>query len=160
MQFSTVAIISALAAAVSAAGNYSVNATAAVWVTEVVTQFTTVCPAATVLTYDGATYTVTQNETLTITNCPCTISKPVYTTSSVICKTCTALPTTTPVYGNSTTPAPTATSTRKEGSPTITPAANPSPSTTGIAVANNGNHMMAFSGAGLAGLLGVAAYLL
>ncbi|KAA8571453.1 hypothetical protein EYC84_001453 [Monilinia fructicola] len=96
MQFSTVAIISALAAAVSANGNYSTTVSA-VWVTDVVTSFTTVCPAATTLSYNGVTYTATENQTVTITNCPCTVSKPVYTTSTVICNTCTTAPTTAPV---------------------------------------------------------------
>lgn len=59
MQFSTVAIISALAAAVSANGNYSTTVSA-VWVTDVVTSFTTVCPAATTLSYNGVTYTATE----------------------------------------------------------------------------------------------------
>ncbi|KAH7129498.1 hypothetical protein B0J13DRAFT_611255 [Dactylonectria estremocensis] len=50
-----------------------------VYTTEVVTQLTTYCPAATTLTYGDKTYTVTEPTTLTITDCPCTVSKPVYT---------------------------------------------------------------------------------
>ncbi|KAB8300903.1 hypothetical protein EYC80_002829 [Monilinia laxa] len=167
MQFSTVAIVSALAAAVSANGNYSTTVSA-VWVTDVVTSFTTVCPAATTLSYNGVTYTATKNETITITNCPCTVSKPVYTTSTVICNTCTSVPTTAPVvsgpaYGNSTAPAPTAPATSKGGSVGTTAPAGSSPSastTAPLTVANNGNRALALSGVSLAGLLGVAAYLL
>ncbi|KAF4954608.1 hypothetical protein FSARC_12048 [Fusarium sarcochroum] len=47
------------------------------YTTEVVTAITTYCPGATTLTYGDKTYTVTKETTLTITDCPCTISKPV-----------------------------------------------------------------------------------
>ncbi|KAH6874077.1 hypothetical protein B0T10DRAFT_499423 [Thelonectria olida] len=47
------------------------------YTTEVVTALTTYCPGATTLTYNDKTYTITQETTLTITDCPCTISKPV-----------------------------------------------------------------------------------
>lgn len=56
-----------------------------VYTTEVVTALTTYCPAATTLTHGDKTYTVTEATTLTITDCPCTVSKPVgpTTTASV-----------------------------------------------------------------------------
>jgi hypothetical protein len=75
MRFSTVAV---LATGVSAgvAQWPSQNGTVA-YTTEVVTALTTYCPAATQLTHNGKTYTVTSATTLTITNCPCTITKPV-----------------------------------------------------------------------------------
>ncbi|KAF7896470.1 hypothetical protein EAF00_006484 [Botryotinia globosa] len=170
MQFSTVAMISALAVSASANGNSSI---AAVWVTDVVTSFVTVCPAATSFSFNGVTYTATESETVTITNCPCTISKPVYTTSSVICNTCTAAPTapassaaisSATAWGNNTTPAANgATSSKGSVGTTSAPAAGSSPSastTTPIIIANNGNRAMALSGVSLAGLLGVAAYIL
>ncbi|ESZ90569.1 hypothetical protein SBOR_9046 [Sclerotinia borealis F-4128] len=171
MQFSTIALISALAASVSANGNHSISA---VWVTDVVTSFTTVCPAATTLSFNGVTYTATESETITITNCPCTISKPVYTTSSVICNTCTApspsAPTgSAPAYGNSTTPAPTTAASSSNGGsigttslPVVSSAttASPSASTTPLIVSNGGHRAVVFSGAGLAGLIAVAAYVL
>lgn len=50
-----------------------------VYTTEVVTALTTYCPAATTLTYNSKTYTITSATTLTITDCPCTIHKPVPT---------------------------------------------------------------------------------
>ncbi|KAI8672290.1 hypothetical protein LRP88_03194 [Fusarium phalaenopsidis] len=63
------------------------------YTTEVVTAYTTYCPAPTTLTYQDKTYTITEATTLTITDCPCTIShplkptyqppKPVYTTEVV-----------------------------------------------------------------------------
>lgn len=59
MQFSTLTILSTLAAAVAANANYSTTASA-VWVTDVVTSFVTVCPAATTLSFNGVTYTATE----------------------------------------------------------------------------------------------------
>lgn len=56
------------------------NSTASeVYVTDIVTAYTTYCPEATLLTYASQTYTVSEATTLTITNCPggCTITKPV-----------------------------------------------------------------------------------
>ncbi|KAH7123036.1 hypothetical protein EDB81DRAFT_813472 [Dactylonectria macrodidyma] len=85
MGFSTrVALVgSVLAAAANASPNYygaPANTTGGVvYTTEVVTSLTTYCPAATTLTYGDKTYTVTEATTLTITDCPCTVSKPVYT---------------------------------------------------------------------------------
>jgi hypothetical protein len=55
MQFSVVA----LAAFVASASAAYVNGTGAVVVTQVVTDYTTYCPAATELTFNGKTYTVT-----------------------------------------------------------------------------------------------------
>jgi hypothetical protein len=152
MQYSVAAVI-ALAAS-TAAASYT-NGTV-VYTTEVHTAYTTVCPAATELTFNGVTYTATASTTLTITNCPCTIVKPV-TTSSVV-----AAPSPAPVYPNGTAPAAT------------TPAAAAPPAAgTGVAVvpstpsatpstisASSGNKAFAFSGASLAGLLGLAAYIL
>ncbi|EME80958.1 uncharacterized protein MYCFIDRAFT_183196 [Pseudocercospora fijiensis CIRAD86] len=53
------------------------------YTTEVVTQLTTYCPQATQITHGGVTYTVTEATTLTITNCPCTVTKPVYSSTAV-----------------------------------------------------------------------------
>jgi hypothetical protein len=145
MQFSVVAL-AALAATASAHYNGTV-----VYTTEVHTAYTTVCPASTELTFNGVTYTATESTTLTITNCPCTIIKPV-TTSSVVA------PTTAPVYTNATTAAPTvAPTTPGSVGTTVVPSA--SPSSTPIE-ANSGNKAFALSGASLAGLLGLAAYVL
>lgn len=62
------------------------------YTTEVVNQYTTYCPGPTQITYGTKTYTVTAPTTLTITDCPCTVSKPVFTTSAVKCSTCTGSP--------------------------------------------------------------------
>lgn len=78
MKYSAASII-ALATAASAS-----NVT---YTTEVVTALTTYCPQATVLTHAGQTYTITEATTLTITDCPCTLTKPITTATSVSCTT-------------------------------------------------------------------------
>ncbi|KAK3309116.1 uncharacterized protein B0T15DRAFT_526202 [Chaetomium strumarium] len=90
MKFS--AAVLALAAGAMAHKNETVAYT-----TEVVTAYTTFCPAATEVTVGTKTYTVTEATTLTITDCPggCTIKRPVTTISSVVCSNC-------PSYHNST----------------------------------------------------------
>jgi len=152
MQFSTVAAIAALAATVSAWENGTV-----VYTTEVFTAYTTFCPASTELTYNGVTYTATASTTLTITNCPCTIIKPV-TTSSVVAasskpvyaNTTVAAGTTTPAVAYTTIPTAVGTTSAK-GSATPTPSQ---------IAASSGNKAFALSGASLAGVLGLAAYFL
>jgi len=154
MQYSAVAV---LALAATASASYNVSTPVVSYTTEVYTEYTTVCPAATELTYNGVTYTATESTTLTITNCPCTVVKPVTTSSYVYCATCTPVaPTYTPVYPttNGTTTAPAVTV-----APTGSYSAAPTATQTQVA-ANGANQAMAFSGASLAGLLGLAAYIL
>lgn len=83
MRFSSTTTLLALAAATVSVSAYS-NAT---WTTEVVTEYITYCPYATQITYGTNIYTVTEPTTLTISDCPCTVSKPVYTSSVVSCST-------------------------------------------------------------------------
>lgn len=64
--------------------SYPVNNTAptSVWqyynttvpTTVVVPQLTTVCGQATTMTYNGVQYTATAGQTVTVTNCPCTVT--------------------------------------------------------------------------------------
>jgi len=115
-----------------------------VYTTEVLTAYTTVCPAATSFSINGVTYTVTESTTLTITNCPCTIVKPV-TTSSVVA-------TSAPVYANTT-----AAATKSVGTTSVKASATSTPSTI---TTSGGNKAFALSGASLVGLLGLAAYVL
>lgn len=144
MQFATLLVAaSAIVAGVSASYNGTV-----VYTTEVHTAYTTVCPEATKVTFNGQTYTVTEATTLTITNCPCTVVKPVTTYSSVP-----SAPAPPPVYVNSTTTVGATTAPAATG--TGAPPASSSPAFTGSA-----NKAFAVSGAGLAGLLGLAAYVL
>jgi len=142
---SIIAFASAVVGA--SAWNYNVSTT---WTTDVVTAFTTVCPAATVLTYGEHTYTVTEATTLTITNCPCTISKPVIVTSSVYCQSCaqsTVYPNVTSTYA----PAPVV--------PTYAPTYVSTNAPASIPTAG-ADRAVAFSGAALAGLVGLAAFAL
>lgn len=87
MYFTTSTAVLALAAALTVSANdmsssaYS-NVT---YTTEVVTAYTTYCPAATQITHGTNTYTVTEATTLTISDCPCTVSKPVYTSTVTSC---------------------------------------------------------------------------
>ncbi|ATY60119.1 hypothetical protein A9K55_005540 [Cordyceps militaris] len=67
----TAALIGAVAAHKNATGTGEV-----VWTTEIVTAYTTYCPAPTTVVVNNKTHTVTEATTLTITDCPCTISKP------------------------------------------------------------------------------------
>jgi hypothetical protein len=61
-----------LAAATGALASW--NGTAQ-YTTVIVTALTTYCPYATELTHNGITYTVTEETTLTITDCPCTLTQ-------------------------------------------------------------------------------------
>jgi hypothetical protein len=156
MQFTTL-LVAASALVAGASASYS-NGTV-VYTTEVHTAYTTVCPAATQLTFNGQTYTVTESTTLTITNCPCTVVKPVTTYSSV--PSSAPAP---PVYVNSTTPAapgvPTAPAPAPAGPTAPAGTAPVAPPAQTSSFVNGGNRAFAASGAGLAGLLGLAAYIL
>ncbi|RFU25022.1 hypothetical protein B7463_g11314, partial [Scytalidium lignicola] len=158
MQFTTLFVAaSALVAGASAHYNGTV-----VYTTEVHTAYTTVCPEATEVSFNGVTYTVSEATTLTITNCPCTVVKPVTTYSSVYCSTCPSAPAAPPVYVNSTGPAAPAPPAATTSAPVAvgTGAGVPSASSTPFLPANSGNRVVVASGAGLAGLLGLAAYIL
>jgi len=151
MKYSVAAVLAA-AASVSAWSNDTIAYT-----TEIVDVYTTVCPGNSAITYNGVTYTntLTESSTITITNCPCTISKPVYTTSSVYCNTCAAP--SVPIYTNATTPAaPTSVAGGSVGTTSAPVVGTPTAST----VPASGADKIAMSGASLAGLLALAAYLL
>ncbi|KAK4542928.1 hypothetical protein LTR36_006117 [Oleoguttula mirabilis] len=60
----------------SATANATTSDAGVVYVTEVVSSFTTYCAYATSFTMANQTYTVSSATTLTITDCPCTITKP------------------------------------------------------------------------------------
>ncbi|CZR59775.1 related to CLOCK-CONTROLLED PROTEIN 6 (CCG-6) [Phialocephala subalpina] len=156
MQFSTLAAITALAATVSAGYNGTV-----VYTTEVHTAYTTVCPASTELTFNGVTYTATASTTLTITNCPCTIVKPVTTSSVVYCNTCAPV-SSAPVYANTTVAAATtyAAASTTKGSVGTSSAKSSATATPSTITASGANKAFALSGASLAGVLGLAAYFL
>jgi len=129
MKFSAAVVLAAVAA-VNAWSNVT-------YTTEVVTAVTTYCPAATEVTYGGTTYTITEATTLTITNCPCTITKPVTTSAGV--------------YQNTTVP----TTTKAAASTTAATTTKATTVATAGAV-----QAAALSGASLAGVLGLAAFFL
>ncbi|KAL1310749.1 hypothetical protein AAFC00_001001 [Neodothiora populina] len=131
-------------AAVSGAAAAS-NDTVA-YVTEVVTAFTTYCPVATTLTHGSKTYTVSEATTLTITDCPCTVTKPASSPVAPV-----AVSSAPYAYSNGTTAAVTpagtaaASGTQSGGKTTSTFA--------GAAAANQ-------AGMGLAAIMGLAAFAL
>ncbi|KAL9602101.1 MAG: hypothetical protein Q9219_002097 [cf. Caloplaca sp. 3 TL-2023] len=81
-------MITASAALVAGAAAHYNGSEPIQYTTEVVTAYTTYCPASTQITHGGQTYTVTEATTLTITNCPCTVTKPVSSAPVVYCSTC------------------------------------------------------------------------
>ncbi|KAI1199633.1 hypothetical protein F5X97DRAFT_113770 [Nemania serpens] len=137
------------------------------YTTQVVTSYETYCPGPTQITYGTNTYSVTEATTLTITDCPCTVSVPVYTTSSVIYSTCSSSSSSAPAYPTFTVPVyPSSNYTAVY--PTTTPAAVPTtggvyptttPSVTAIPTAGAGK-VAAFSGAAFAGLMGLVVFAL
>ncbi|KAH9999764.1 hypothetical protein F4779DRAFT_622626 [Xylariaceae sp. FL0662B] len=163
--------LAAIALAAGAVADYPVGNATTSFTTEIVTSYTTYCPGPTEITHGTKTYTVTEATTLTITDCPCTISKPIYTTSTVICEsssevcpppatqappapTAPTVPAPPPSYPNATVPVP-PTSVAPTGAVPTTPG-YPTGSESPIPTAGAGK-VAALSGAGLAGLLGLAA---
>jgi len=150
----------AAALAISGVNAVAVAGNGTIIVTEVVPSYVTYCPGPTEITHGHTTYTVTEATTLTITNCPggCTITRPVTTSSVVVCHTCTQVPTAVPPppppHNNGTVPVPPTQPAppTKPAPPTTPPTVTPPPN-------SGAGKAMAVSGAGLAGLLAVAAFL-
>merc|ERR1712177_46959 len=97
MRFTAAVAAAGLAGAAVAdhMGNSTMATSASdVYVTDVVTAYTTYCPNPTKITHKGETYTVSEATTLTITNCPggCTVTKPA---SSAVVSSAPAVPETT-----------------------------------------------------------------
>ncbi|EFQ97807.1 hypothetical protein MGYG_00847 [Nannizzia gypsea CBS 118893] len=141
--------------------------------TEVLTNYVTWCPEATTITHGSQTYTVTEPTSLTFTE-PCTVTRTLTSSTITECSSCptsaTVAPTTAPgtgapvpvptggstsiyeppTYPNSTAQAPPMGTASGTGSMTA-----PLPTFTGAA-----SHAVVGAGAGLAGVLGLAALLL
>jgi hypothetical protein len=132
----TVAAILAAATGAFAHGHYNVSTS---YTTEVVTAYTTYCPGPTIITHSDKVYTITSATTLTITDCPCTVVKPVTTSSIVACHTC---------GYNATTPV------------TVKPTASYTTTKPPTVPTAGAGKAAALSGAGLAGVLGFAALVL
>lgn len=118
--------VAALVASVNAYAYPAYNTTSSVpepvYTTKVVTELTTVCPEPTEITYGTKTYTVTEATTLTISDCPCTVTEPVEPTSYP------TKPVEPPVY---TPPAPPATTEAPYPSKNVTVPTAPAPTGTG-----------------------------
>ncbi|KAI9054604.1 hypothetical protein LZ554_001757 [Drepanopeziza brunnea f. sp. 'monogermtubi'] len=87
MKFSLVSVLALASGAL--AGAYS-NDTV-VYETITTTAITTYCPEATTIVHGTQTYTVTEATTLTITDCPCTVTQPIIskpTPSTVLYTSC------------------------------------------------------------------------
>merc|ERR1712000_718834 len=96
MRFTAAVAAAGLAGAAVAdhMGNSTMATSASdVYVTDVVTAYTTYCPNPTKITHKGETYTVSEATTLTITNCPggCTVTKPASSAVVSVCSTCSSL---------------------------------------------------------------------
>jgi len=164
--------IAALAAGVSASYPGYSAAPNVTYTTQVVTSYETYCPGPTQITYGTNTYTVTEATTLTITDCPCTVSVPVYTTSSVACSTCSSsVSSAAPVYPTSVFPTSAAPAYPTANTTAVYPSSTPevpatggvyptsTPSTSPIPTAGAGK-VAALSGAAFAGLVGLVAFAL
>ncbi|KAH7383729.1 hypothetical protein BKA64DRAFT_167712 [Cadophora sp. MPI-SDFR-AT-0126] len=84
------ALILALATGSLAASYEYLPKNGTVYETVTLTAITTYCPYPTEIVHNSKTYTVTEATTLTITDCPCTITKPVQhpTASTVLYTSC------------------------------------------------------------------------
>jgi len=161
MRFSIAAVVAALAAGVLAQGYSSSVSTPVQYTTDVVYEYVTWCPEATTLTYGGTTYTVNTPTSLTLSGSSYTVQTPIYTTTSVICNSCsgappvpssaTILPVVSPLYPSSPAGSPVLSSGGPAGSPSGTVPAGAAPQFTGGAP-----RAVVGAGAGLAGILGVA----
>ncbi|KAI9808646.1 MAG: hypothetical protein M1825_003797 [Sarcosagium campestre] len=157
--------VAALVAGASASAYYAPKNETIAYTTVTVDTYETYCPAPTTFTYSSKVYTVTEATTLTI-DCPCTVKKPVITTTylsytpppavliDVTYSSKGAIYTTPPaVYV--TPAAPVAPIAAPSNATTVAPVAPVAPTFTGAA-----NKAFAATGAGLAGLAGVLAYVL
>ncbi|KFA66373.1 hypothetical protein S40285_01265 [Stachybotrys chlorohalonatus IBT 40285] len=128
-------------------------------VTEVVSEYTTYCPGPTEITHGGSTYTVTEATTLTITDCPCTITMPVTTSTSPAVPTMSHVETTTAAEMPTVSPPPAGYNSTIVTMPTIPPTGAPP------AVTTPGGDLPAAAGKTvlsvglLAGAVGLAAFL-
>ncbi|KAH8153673.1 uncharacterized protein LAJ45_02486 [Morchella importuna] len=168
MRFSTAFAIALSAVAVSANVTNGTTTTAEHTVTQVVTQYTTYCPLPTEVVEGNKTYTVTEPTTLTISNCPCTRTMTYTTVTSSVCPGgCSpsgtgALPTVSapPVYTNGTVKATSKPTTSAHSNVTTSvPVATASATPSSPVFEGSANRATVAAGA-LAGLIGVAAYLL
>ncbi|TKX20075.1 hypothetical protein C1H76_7757 [Elsinoe australis] len=135
----TIAATAALVAGASATYKRpSTNDTT--YVTEVVSKYTTYCPEATEISHNGVTYTVTSATTLTIEDCPCTVTKPAPSTTAAATTSAAATPSAYPTTSSAVTanPVPSSSSLSSYSAPATSSAATPSayPTTSAATTAN------------------------
>ncbi|KAH8169200.1 hypothetical protein LIA77_11326 [Sarocladium implicatum] len=145
MKFTVAAV---LAAAATGAHAYGKNVT---YVTETVDSYVTYCPLPTEIVHGDKTITVTEPGTITITDCPCTVTKPVVEETHSVCYDCPEKPEAPPAP-----PAETPVVPPPAGTGGVTPTGEAPPS---VPTAGAGK-AAALSGAGLAGVVGLAAFIL
>ncbi|KAL2827304.1 hypothetical protein BJY01DRAFT_255728 [Aspergillus pseudoustus] len=151
MKFSFAAVAAFLAVGAVAHGADSEEYT-----TVVVTEYTTYCPKATTLTAGTETVPVETPGTVTLSNGPYTITRPLITTTITRCKACSSTAVPTPSVPVIPTSIPVIPSAPTEVAPTSAPS-----TTTPAAPAFTGGASRAAAGAGaMAGLFGVVAALL
>merc|ERR1712078_455703 len=159
MRFTAAVAAAGLAGAAVAdhMGNSTMATSASdVYVTDVVTAYTTYCPNPTKITHKGETYTVSEATTLTITNCPggCTVTKPASSAVVSVCSTCSSAP----VVPETTAPVETA---PVETTPVAMPmpsAGAPYPSANGTTTAPYGTGVPAGTGSSATGSSTAPAY--
>ncbi|KAL1855465.1 hypothetical protein Plec18167_007113 [Paecilomyces lecythidis] len=131
-------------------------------VTDVVSDYTTWCPEATAITHGSFTYSVTKPTSLTLSNGPYTVSRPLLSKTVTYCNKC-AGPT---APAGSSSPSSASVAPVYSGSSVVVPSASQAPGTpassTPSAPAFTGaaSRHIAGAGAGLTAVLGVAAFLL
>jgi hypothetical protein len=125
---------------------------------------TTYCPYATEIVHGGKTYTVSSATTLTITDCPCTLTYPIWTSTTTSCSLVVNLlrgKTISNIFRSRTSPAATW--------PAVVPttsaaavysAATYAPTTSAVVGVFTGAASANMVGGALAGVVGVAAMLL
>ncbi|KAI1056627.1 hypothetical protein NW752_001047 [Fusarium irregulare] len=159
------------AAALAFAAGVAAHAKNVTYTTEVVTAYTTYCPGPTEIVHGDKTYTVTEATTLTITDCPCTVTKPVLTTSAVVCHDCPQPGKPTghagqpghPGQGHNSTMVPVYPTGKPghggEGDHPAGPGATPTAGSPSEVPTAGAGKVAALSGAGLAGMVALAAFL-
>ncbi|ROT37716.1 hypothetical protein SODALDRAFT_340880 [Sodiomyces alkalinus F11] len=152
MKFSVAVVLSAAAGAMAGFARNNVT-----YVTEVVSEYVTYCPEPTTITHGDHTYTVTEATTLTITDCPCTITKPVIISSVVSCHDC---PSSVPIPPPVISIPSNQTATWETVVPTLPVEPTPSDDQPITVPTAGAGKLAALSGAGLAGVFGIAAFIL
>ncbi|KAI1877409.1 hypothetical protein JX265_003417 [Neoarthrinium moseri] len=123
----------------------------------VVAELTTICATATTYTFNDCTYPATKGQTITVTNCPCTITKTFPTLTSSICPGSTG-PAAPPTNNNAPVPPPPVNADSGSSGTTYNKPMMPTASPTGPVQVNSasGNAAAGMLAAMVFGLMGLA----